>query len=56
MNGRAARRGAAGAGVGLGLVSMEERVGALDGELTAGPTGDGGFRVVATMPWERADV
>ncbi|MEV7127604.1 histidine kinase [Streptomyces sp. NPDC093260] len=56
VNGRGVRPPAAGAGVGLGLVSMEERVGALDGDLTAGPTGDGGFRVVATMPLERADV
>ncbi|MFE5402823.1 sensor histidine kinase [Streptomyces sp. NPDC056580] len=56
VNGRGVRQAAAGAGVGLGLVSMEERVGALDGELTAGPTGDGGFRVAATMPLERADV
>ncbi len=56
VNGRAPRRGTAGAGIGLGLVSMEERVGALDGGLTAGPTGDGGFRVVATMPLERVDV
>ncbi|WP_446044769.1 sensor histidine kinase [Streptomyces olivaceus] len=56
VNGRAARRATAGAGVGLGLVGMEERVGALGGELTAGPTGDGGFRVVATMPWEHAGV
>nr|WP_258564755.1 hypothetical protein [Streptomyces sp. WELS2] len=55
LNGRGRRQVAAGAGIGLGLVSMEERVGALDGELTAGPTGDGGFRVTATMPWERAD-
>lgn len=28
---------------------------ALGGELTAGPTGDGGFRVAATMPWAGAD-
>jgi len=56
VNSRAARRGTAGAGVGLGLISMEERVGALDGELVAGPTEDGGFRVVATMPLDRADV
>lgn len=56
VNGRAARRGTAGAGVGLGLVSMRERVDALGGELTAGPTGDGGFRVEATMPLETADV
>ncbi|MFH9677526.1 sensor histidine kinase [Streptomyces sp. NPDC017405] len=55
VNGRGVRQAAAGAGIGLGLVSMEERVGALDGELTAGPTGDGGFRVTATMPWERTD-
>jgi signal transduction histidine kinase len=55
VNGRGVRRAAAGAGIGLGLVSMEERVGALGGEVTAGPTGDGGFRVTATMPWERAD-
>ncbi|GAA2349407.1 sensor histidine kinase [Streptomyces violaceusniger] len=53
-NSRAARRGTAGAGIGLGLVSMRERVSALGGELTAGPTGDGGFRVVATMPLEMA--
>ncbi|MEU7599214.1 sensor histidine kinase, partial [Streptomyces sp. NPDC039022] len=39
-----------------GLVSMRERVDALGGELTAGPTGDGGFRVEATMPLETADV
>ncbi|MGV9357960.1 sensor histidine kinase [Streptomyces misionensis] len=55
VNGRGVRQAAAGAGIGLGLVGMEERAGALDGELTAGPTGEGGFRVAATMPWERAD-
>jgi signal transduction histidine kinase len=53
VNGRPARRGAADAGIGLGLVSMEERVGALDGNLTVDSTSDGGFRVVATMPLER---
>ncbi|MGW3189012.1 sensor histidine kinase [Streptomyces ardesiacus] len=55
VNGRGVRQAAVGAGIGLGLVSMEERVGALDGELTAGPTGEGGFRVAATMRWKRAD-
>ncbi|MEV4047566.1 histidine kinase [Streptomyces sp. NPDC049744] len=55
VNGRGVRRAAAGAGIGLGLVSMEERMSALGGELTAGPTGDGGFRVAATMPWACAD-
>ncbi|MCM2511777.1 histidine kinase [Streptomyces griseoincarnatus] len=54
VNGPAARRGAADAGIGLGLVSMDDRVGALGGDLTAGPTGDGGFRVLATMPLECA--
>ncbi|MFJ5173674.1 sensor histidine kinase [Streptomyces griseoviridis] len=55
VNGRGMRRAAAGAGIGLGLVHMEERMSALGGELAVGPTGDGGFRVAATMPWERAD-
>ncbi|WP_055554533.1 sensor histidine kinase [Streptomyces sp. NBRC 110028] len=55
-NGRGAGGGTTGAGAGLGLVSMRERVDALGGELTAGPTDDGGFRVVATMPLEAAGV
>lgn len=54
VNGRGEQHGTAGAGVGLGLVSMRERVVALGGELAAGTTGDGGFRVVATMPLENA--
>jgi signal transduction histidine kinase len=56
VNGRAARRGTAGAGIGLGLVSMEERVGVLGGEMTVGPAEGGGFRVMATMPLERSGV
>ncbi|MEU6680314.1 histidine kinase [Streptomyces sp. NPDC046925] len=55
VNSRAARRATPGAGAGIGLVSMRERVGALGGELTAGPTNDGGFRVLATLPLEHAD-
>lgn len=35
---------------GRGLAGLRERVTALDGELTAGPTGDGGFRVRARLP------
>ncbi|MFE9004375.1 sensor histidine kinase [Streptomyces sp. NPDC007875] len=55
VNSRGARRGTVGAGVGLGLVSMRERVDALGGELTAGATDDGGFRVLAAIPLETAD-
>ncbi|MBB5923607.1 signal transduction histidine kinase [Actinoalloteichus hoggarensis] len=56
VNRPAVRPGAQQAGAGLGLISMRERVEASGGELTAGPTGDGGFRVMATMPLEFADV
>ncbi|MEW2569757.1 histidine kinase [Streptomyces sp. NPDC047070] len=52
VNDRGTRRATAGAGVGHGLTGMRERVGALGGEFTAGPTGDGGFRVLVTMPLE----
>ncbi|WP_067458562.1 sensor histidine kinase [Actinomadura macra] len=37
-------------GGGHGLVGMRERAAALGGELTAGPTSEGGFAVTATLP------
>jgi signal transduction histidine kinase len=37
-------------GTGKGIVGMRERVGALGGELEAGPRPDGGFRVRARFP------
>ncbi|MFH8936073.1 sensor histidine kinase [Streptomyces griseosporeus] len=35
---------------GSGLIGLRERLAAVDGTLTAGPVGDGGFRVVAEVP------
>lgn len=40
----------AGATPGLGLLGMRERVGLLDGRMTAGPTPPGGFRVHVEIP------
>ncbi len=37
-------------GTGLGLVGMRERVVLVGGELEAGPTAEGGFRVRAELP------
>ncbi|MFG2127970.1 sensor histidine kinase [Streptomyces sp. NPDC048751] len=35
---------------GFGLIGMRERVGLLDGHLSAGPRAEGGFRVAARLP------
>jgi signal transduction histidine kinase len=41
-------------GEGHGLVGMRERAGMLGGELTAGPTPEGGFAVKTVLPLEAA--
>jgi signal transduction histidine kinase len=41
------------AGGGHGLLGMRERVAVFGGELTTGPRVGGGFRVAATLPFER---
>ena len=38
---------------GVGIVGMIERAESLGGSLHAGPTGDGGYEVVATLPYYR---
>jgi signal transduction histidine kinase len=43
-------RGSGTPGAGLGLVGMRERAELHGGRLDAGPTPDGGFRVVAQVP------
>jgi signal transduction histidine kinase len=48
-DGRGSRADGA-AGAGTGIVGMRERVGALGGELQAGPRPDGGFQVRARLP------
>lgn len=35
---------------GFGLIGMRERVALLDGEFTAGPRPEGGFRVAVRLP------
>ncbi|MCF4139520.1 histidine kinase [Streptomyces sp. Tue 6430] len=37
-------------GAGHGITGMRERVSMLDGEMTAGPTGDGGYEVAVFLP------
>ncbi|MEV0460877.1 sensor histidine kinase [Catellatospora methionotrophica] len=49
-NGRPTGRPTRPPGAGHGLVGMRERVAILDGELSAEPTGDGGFAVAALLP------
>ena len=41
-------------GTGHGIVGMRERIGAFGGWLVAGPTGGGGFQVMAEVPIEGA--
>ncbi|WP_381562223.1 histidine kinase [Streptomyces eurythermus] len=47
---RAAAPGAGGLGAGRGVAGMRERAASVGGELTAGPTPEGGWRVRATLP------
>ncbi|MDR0625856.1 MAG: hypothetical protein LBG11_01135 [Bifidobacteriaceae bacterium] len=42
-------------GGGFGLAGMAERVAALGGQLTTGPTPEGGFEVRAVLPLVRRD-
>jgi signal transduction histidine kinase len=43
-------RGGAAEGSGYGLAGMRERVSLLEGDFTAGPRLEGGFRVAARIP------
>jgi signal transduction histidine kinase len=47
---------AATTGAGLGLIGMRERVTPYGGELDVGPRAGGGWRVCATLPYERVTV
>jgi signal transduction histidine kinase len=38
-------------GAGVGLLGLVERVGLLGGKLESGPCLDGGWRLVAWLPW-----
>lgn len=42
-----------GVGGGFGLVGLDERTAAFGGTLTAGPTDPQGWRIEATLPWQR---
>jgi signal transduction histidine kinase len=52
---RAASRLTPAVGAGHGLLGMRERVLAVGGRLEAGPTLEGGFRVLALLPIPEAD-
>ena len=41
-------------GTGRGLIGLRERLAVYDGELTAGPTLAGGYRIKARVPWRTA--
>ncbi|WP_441248505.1 sensor histidine kinase [Kitasatospora sp. McL0602] len=47
--------GASGSTHGFGIVGMRERVGLLNGRLSAGPRPEGGFRVAARLPLPSAE-
>jgi signal transduction histidine kinase len=47
---RPADAGLVGTGSGMGLANLRRRIELVHGTLRAGPTGDGGFRVEATLP------
>ncbi len=50
VNGPASTPPGASAGSGMGIAGISERVSALGGNITAGPTADGGFAVHAVLP------
>ncbi|MET7689250.1 histidine kinase [Streptomyces sp. NPDC005483] len=51
MDSGGVRDGVPAEGNGRGLIGLRERLAVYGGELTAGPTLTGGFRIRATMPW-----
>jgi len=53
MDTGAVRDGAPADGNGRGLIGLRERLAVYGGELTAGPTLAGGFRIRAEVPWRR---
>ncbi|TDC20987.1 two-component sensor histidine kinase [Streptomyces sp. 8K308] len=50
VNGPAGVRGGSSPGAGHGITGMRERVAMLNGEMTAGPTEDGGYEVAVFVP------